>query len=500
MNSNIKLPLVQDDLLNDSAISTASPEDMNALFGNVSAPDLARGILVSYSGMPSFTQIGMPVCSAKDIRIGTSTKPATSRVSQYTYTGKLNTMDGKIPYCPFCGCELIHNGTTTTSLKHLPIGSAHTELSVSRQRWICSNRKCKYNWTELIDFKAKGHFITTGLETFIVDLLNRGELIKDISILTGVHPSTIKAIDKERLQEKYTVDGKVLKKPAVFSEYIGIDEFLLHKGYKYATVIMDLKSGHVLYLAHGKKKQTVYDFIDWIGMDWMKHVRAVACDMNSDYKEAFQEKCEWIDTVYDHFHIIKNFNDKVMSAVRKDEQNRLKAEGNTEAANDLKHTKYILMSTKETRKKKEKDARKGRVISRRGELFNKPERKQQPGIEKEYQELIKENELFFTLDLVKEQLAKAYRTPSERGMKIHINRIIRICRETENKHFIWFADLLENHLDGILTYTKHRISSGKVEGTNNMIKSLRRKGYGYPDDDYFFLKIMDSSRKFSTLS
>ena len=103
MNSNIKLPLVQDDLLNDSAISAASPEDMNALFRNVSASDLARGILVSYSGMPSFTQIGMPVCSTKDIRIGTSTKPATSRVSQYTYTGKLNTMDGRIPYCPFCG-------------------------------------------------------------------------------------------------------------------------------------------------------------------------------------------------------------------------------------------------------------------------------------------------------------------------------------------------------------------------------------------------------------
>ena len=158
------------------------------------------------------------------------------------------------------------------------------------------------------------------------------------------------------------------------------------------------------------------------------------------------------------------------------------------------------MSTKETRKQKEKDAKKGRVISRGGELFNKPEKKQQPGIEKEYQNLIKENELFFTVDIVKVQLVKAYKTTSERGMKIHINRIIRICRATKNKHFIWFANLLENHLDGILTYTKHRISSGKVEGTNNMIKSLRRKGYGYPDDDYFFLKIMDSSRKFSTLS
>ena len=472
MNSNIKQPLVQDQLFNDSDISTASFDDVNALFSGMSQSDLARGILVSYSGM----------------------------VSQYTYSGKLNTMDGKILYCPECGCELIRNGTITTSLKHLPIGSAYTELSISRQRWICSNRKCKYNWTELIDFKAKDHFITAGLETFIVDLLNRGELIKDISILTGVHPSTIKEIDKKRLQEKYTIDGRELKKPAVFSEYIGIDEFLLHKGHKYATVIMDLKSGHVLYLAHGKKKQTVYDFIDWIGMDWMKHVKAVACDMNSDYKEAFQERCEWIDTVYDHFHIIKNFNDKVVAEVRKDEQKRLKAEGNTEAADDLKHTKYILMSTKETRRQKEKDAKKGRVISRGGELFNKPEKKQLPGIEKEYQNLIKENELFLTLDLVKEQLSKAYKTLSERGMKIHINRIIRICRATGNKHFIWFANLLENHLDGILTYAKHRISSGKVEGTNNMIKSLRRKGYGYPDDDYFFLKIMDSSRRFSTLS
>ena len=34
-----------------------------------------------------------------------------------------------------------------------------------------------------------------------------------------------------------------------------------------------------------------------------------------------------------------------------------------------------------------------------------------------------------------------------------------------------------------------------IEGINNMIKTIRRTGYGYPDDDYFFLKIMDQSRK-----
>lgn len=53
-------------------------------------------------------------------------------------------------------------------------------------------------------------------------------------------------------------------------EYLGVDEFFLHKGHKCATLIMDLKSGNVLYLAYGKKKQTVYDFIDWVSIDWIR--------------------------------------------------------------------------------------------------------------------------------------------------------------------------------------------------------------------------------------
>jgi len=122
---------------------------------------------------------------------------------------------------------------------------------------------------------------------------------------------------------------------------------------------------------------------------------------------------------------------------------------------------------------------------------------QKAGIEEEYKKLLDENKLFFTIDLVKEQLDKAYKANSERGMKIHINRIIRTCKATENKHFIWFAKLLEEHMKGIISHAKVHISSGKVEGTNQMIKTLRRKGYGYPDDEYFFLKIIDASRKFS---
>ncbi|UNT93276.1 transposase [Allobaculum sp. Allo2] len=52
----------------------------------------------------------------------------------------------------------------------------------------------------------------------------------------------------------------------------------------------------------------------------MSHVQAVACDMNSDFQEAFQDRCPWISIVFDYFHIVKNFNDKVVSEVRKDAQ------------------------------------------------------------------------------------------------------------------------------------------------------------------------------------
>jgi len=62
-------------------------------------------------------------------------------------------------------------------------------------------------------------------------------------------------------------------------------------------------TGHILWLAHGKKKATVYSFIDHVGLDWMDGVEAIACDMNSDFEEAFEYCCPHIQPVFDYFHI-----------------------------------------------------------------------------------------------------------------------------------------------------------------------------------------------------
>ena len=80
-------------------------------------------------------------------------------------------------------------------------------------------------------------------------------------------------------------------------------------------------------------------------------------------------------------------------------------------------------------------------------------------------------------------------------MRRKMQEIADVCGSTGNRRFEWFARLVEGHMDGIVAHARHPESSGKVEGTNNMIKTLRRKGYGYPDDEYFFLKIYDGSRR-----
>ena len=69
-----------------------------------------------------------------------------------------------------------------------------------------------------------------------------------------------------------------------------------------------------------------------------------------------------------------------------------------------------------------------------------------------------------------------------------------LCEASSNKHLLWFRRLLDTHFEGIIAHATYQISNGKIEGVNQRIKTLRRHGYGYPDDEYFFLKLIDASR------
>ena len=409
----------------------------------------------------------------------------------YCFKGTIDLPDGE-RRCR-CGRKMHVNSHPDISLRHLPLGGSLSCVVLPHNQLRCP--KCGATKMQYISFKASGHTITVELATFVRDLLATGNFTnKEVAELAGLHQATVKEIDKQRLLDKYTLDGKTFRKPEETAQFLSIDEFKLHDGNKFATHIIDISTGHVLFIAVGKKKNVVYDFIDFVGQEWMKNVKAVACDMNSDFSEAFVERCPHIEIVYDRFHIVKNFNEKVVSEVRKDEYRRLLEEGDVEAAKLLKGSKYILTSKRSTLQKKDRDAVDGKVISKGSGLFGTKDYVRSEGYEARYDELIKQNQLLFTADLIKEKLDAAYNPDHYLSMSTAIADIVYYCYATKNPHFEWFGNLLRNHHEGIVAYAKHGITSGKIEGINRKIKTLRWQGYGYPDDEYFFLKVMDASR------
>lgn len=423
---------------------------------------------------------------------GTTEETTNTGRKAYCFHGDLY-YDHKDFWCEQCERAMDRHDRYHVRLRHTCFGDRLTFVMVDKHRFVCPI--CGSSKMQSIPFQAEKHRITKELQIHVELLLSQGYSNKQVSGLTGLHQATVKEIDKARLQRIYTEDGQQLKKPEYQAKHLAIDEFKLHDGYKFATHIIDLDRGRVIWIKEGKKKQVVYDFIDFVGEEWMGNVEAVACDMNSDFQEAFEERCPDIQVVYDHFHIIKNFNEKVVSEIRKDEQRRLQEEGDVEAAKALKGSRYILMSKRSTLKEKDAEAAEGKIIQKESKMFGVPEIRRSEGYESRYTDLIAQNKLLFTVDLVKEMLEKAYQQKTDTEMADTIDQIVETCRATKNKHFCWFANLLENHYDGVIAHASLQITSGKIEGINNKIKVVRRIAYGFHDDEYFFLKVIDASRR-----
>lgn len=435
----------------------------------------------------------LPSCLYGFHNTETSVKTAESGRTVYCYQGYMDIPENE-RICS-CGRRMHVNNHPDIYIRHLPFGSNLTTIKLPHNQLRCP--ACNATKAQFISFKADNHRITNELYTYARELLASNNYTnKEVADITGLGKNVVKDIDKERLMDKYTIKGE-LRKPEKQSIFLGIDEFKLHKGHRFATHILDLETGHVLWIQNGKKKQVVYDFIEHVGLEWMSHVEAVACDMNSDFQEAFEERCPHIQIVFDHFHIIKNFNDNVVSEIRKDEQRRLIAEGDENAARLLKGSKYILTSSRSELRRKDEEAQNGKVIKHGTELFKTPDILRKGGNEARYDELIKANKLLLTCDIVKEKLRLAYSQTEQTWMSMGtaIADIVYVCMATNNKHFEWFGRLLMNHHAGIVGYEKYHISTGKMEGTNRKIKTIRSMGYGYPDDEYFFLKIIDASRQ-----
>ena len=394
--------------------------------------------------------------------------------------------------CPRCNHEMHCNGTGARNIRDLDILGHPSLIRVSLKRR--RRPRCNYSSMQGTGFEAEHHRITQRLQRRVIARMNNGCGVTETAKQLWIHPSTVYAIDKEHLESMAFLQHP---RPA---RLIGIDEFLLHSGHIYATAVVDLEDGRILFMEKGKKKQQAYDFFRAMGDEWMSHVVAVSMDMNAQYDSAFRECYPSIQIVYDRFHIIKLYNDRVITSIRRRLQNQMAEKGDEAGYSLLKNTRFMLLSNISTLERKDKEnhensIRLHRDFLDRGKPLPPGERIKTVDYRKRLDEVLSRNEPLQISYFLLEQLQLSFSVTGRDEFINGMNAWMKLALASGIEELKRFVDTIRTHLDGIIGHVDFPISSGRVEGVNNLIKTIRRKAYGFRDTEYFFLKSMLLSRK-----
>ncbi len=107
----------------------------------------------------------------------------------------------------------------------------------------------------------------------------------------------------------------------------------------------------------------------------------------------------------------------------------------------------------------------------------------------ELNRLFQLNRRVFKAYLLKESLERLWDYHYEGAMLNYLQKWMDQLKWQRLRPFEKLADMLLNHLEGILNYCRMKVPMGVVEAVNGNIKSLLRRGRGYSNLRYLLLKV-----------
>jgi transposase len=294
---------------------------------------------------------------------------------------------------------------------------------------------------------------TKALGRYVIDLA-RYMTIADVSKHLGLSWDIIKSIQKRYLHKKFANPNlRELKQ-------IAIDEIYVGKG-RYFTIVLDLITGAVVFVGDGKGGDALEPFWKRLKRYRKVKIEAVAIDMSPAYIKAIRDNLPGSVIVFDHFHVIKLINEKI-SDFRRQLFNETTEKLHQ---NVLKGTRWLLLTGRETLQKNSNHTLR-------------------------LEQALQLNRPLATVYYMKEDLRQLWDWEDNEAAEWHLRSWIEMAHCSGIEMLKKFAKTLESHLSGILAYFDFRLSTGPLEGTNNKIKTMQRKAYGYRDMDFFKLKIM----------
>ena len=239
-------------------------------------------------------------------------------------------------HCPYCrkNVRMIENVHIT--LKDMMIWHGIEQNTfINLHRYQCSG--CLKTFTEIIPFKYPGTRITYRAANWIKGFLQQKVSIKAIQELTGIHWDTIRKVQREIMDTAIWERETELKKNGYKPRILAVDEFAIHKGHRYATCVMDLEQGDILWVGNGRAMKDFEKFFEEVPPDTLSAVIAVAMDMNASYNKLVTKHLPNAQIVYDRFHMQSQYGRDVLGVVRLDEARKHKAKSKEILANIDNH-------------------------------------------------------------------------------------------------------------------------------------------------------------------
>jgi transposase len=278
-----------------------------------------------------------------------------------------------------------------------------------------------------------------------------GASARQVARRLALAESTVRAIDLRYL-ERWTA---ARRKPALAQ--LGVDEIHLGKKQKFLTVVSNLKTAEPLWFGAERKKETLDRFFrEELSRRQRRSIEAACVDMWEPFRQSIQQWAPRCSIIYDKFHIMQHANEAI------DEVRRAEFFRKGKQMREVVKGKRWLLLTRWV----------NLTLSKKQEL-NK---------------LFALNRKLLKAYLLKESLDRLWTYRYEGAMLNYLKSWIGQLRWQRLQPFEKLADMLVNHLEGILNYCRTKVRMGVVEAVNGNIRTLLRRGRGYKNLHYLLLK------------
>ncbi len=345
--------------------------------------------------------------------------------------------------CPDCGNDAPAYDTKAKRWRHMNFfqHKAYLHCSVPRANCPdCGIKSVKLPWAR------PGSGFTLLFEAFIMALA-REMPINAVARMINEQDTRI-----WRVIQHYIADAR--KKENYYDvDQIGINETSRKRGHNYVTLFVDLDQSKVLFVTEGKGSETVgqfsNNFYDHGGDTY--DVREVCCDMSPAFIAGVEQCLPNANITFDRFHVMKIIGNAV-DKVRRDEQRQCK---------ELKRSRYIWLKNPENL-----------TVKQSAQLKQMTQHNLKTA--RAYQIRLNLRDFWDQSPEVAEDYLKCWYFWATHSRLEPIKQA---------------AYAIKRHWDGIVNFSKSKITNGILEGINSVVQAARNKARGYRSVEYFITMI-----------